>query len=283
MTLVSTSRWILLRGALEEATGRFSELLRTVADPDARAVGDWTIADTATHLREVTLLNRLWATGAEPPDSFRPVYDKACRASIDEVSAVNAMALAWEQSRDPLELARLVVDQATAMLEGTAGLAGDEQVRWMGGIQVPVEAVLAHTLAELLVHGRDIATAEKRPFPMPEADARLVFEGFLFNLLGTADPGEFAGDRPAGAEGVTFELRIRGCRPVLLEVEPGHTSISEPGSRPPDVRISADPAAMWLLIAKRISPLGPTLRRQVVVSGRRPWRLRRLMRMMQMP
>ena len=56
MTLVSTSRWVLIRGALEEVTGRFAELLRTVADPDVRAVGDWTIADTATHLREVTLL-----------------------------------------------------------------------------------------------------------------------------------------------------------------------------------------------------------------------------------
>ncbi|MCU1450365.1 MAG: hypothetical protein JWP02_2535, partial [Acidimicrobiales bacterium] len=146
-----TSRWVLIRGALEEAAARVSELLRSVADPTARAVGDWTIGDTAAHLREVTLLNRLWATGAGPPAGFRPVYDKACAASIDQISEVNAMALAWEPSRDPLVLARHIAEQVSAMLEGTVGLAGDEQIRWMGGIQVPVEAVLAHTLEELLV------------------------------------------------------------------------------------------------------------------------------------
>jgi hypothetical protein len=283
MTLVSTSPWILTRGALEETAARVTELLRSVADPGARAVGDWTVADAATHLREVTLLNRLWATGAEPPATFRPVYEKACAASIDQISEVNAMALAWERSRDPLVLARYIAEQVSAMLEGTVGLAGDEQVRWMGGIQIPVQAVLAHTLEELLVHGRDIARAEGRPFPMPAADVRLVFEGFLYNLLGTVDPGRFAGDRPSASSGVRCELRIRGCRPVVLDVDGDRTAISEPGAGRPDFKISADPTAMWLVIANRISPLGPTLRGKVVVSGRRPWRIRRLMRLMRMP
>jgi uncharacterized protein YdaU (DUF1376 family) len=274
---------VLTRGALEEAAARFLELLRTAADPNARAVGDWTIGDTAAHVREVTLLNRIWATGTAPPPTFRAVYDKACGASIDEVSDVNAMALAWESSRDPHVLARRIGDQVSSLVDGTAEAAGDEEVRWMGGIRLPVEAVLAHTLSELLVHGRDIARAERRSFPISSADVRLVFDGFLLAILASADPAQFAGERPAGAHGVSCELRLRGSEPVLLDVDDGRTSLLDPGSRRPDVRISADPAAMWLLMAGRISPVGPALRGQVVVSGRRPWRLRRLMRMMRMP
>jgi hypothetical protein len=40
---------------------------------------------------------------------------------------------------------------------------------------------------------------------------------------------------------------------------------------------------MWLLMFGRIGTVGPVLRGQVKVWGRRPWRLRHLMRLLQTP
>jgi hypothetical protein len=82
---------------------------------------------------------------------------------------------------------------------------------------------------------------------------------------------------------VCCELRLRGCTPVLLVADNGGVAVEQPGHRDVDVRISADPAVMWLLMFNRIGTLGPALRGHVRVWGRRPWRLRRLMRLLQSP
>jgi len=82
---------------------------------------------------------------------------------------------------------------------------------------------------------------------------------------------------------VSCELHLRGCQRVLLVADSGSVAIEEPGSRPADVHIAADPAVMWLLMFGRIGTLGPVLRGQVRVWGRRPWRLRHLMRLLQTP
>jgi hypothetical protein len=82
---------------------------------------------------------------------------------------------------------------------------------------------------------------------------------------------------------VCCELHLRGCERFLLVADQSRVVIEEPGTRPADVHIAADPAVMWLLMFKRIRPLGPTLRGQLRVWGRRPWRLRRLMQLLQTP
>ena len=70
---------------------------------------------------------------------------------------------------------------------------------------------------------------------------------------------------------------------MLLVADESRVLIEAPGTRPADVHIAADPAVMWLLMFNRMRPLGPALRGQLRVWGRRPWRLRRLMRLLQTP
>ena len=277
------TRWHDIRTSLDDTVERFSTLLHSVRDPAARAVGTWSIADTAAHVREVATLNSTWATGGTPPPEFREAYELASTVSVDHVNDVNALSLAAAPERDLHALAGLIQERVELMLYLTAEADGSEPVCWLGGLKLPLAAVLAHTLSEVLVHGGDIARAERRSFPITAVQARLIFEGFLFQLLTAADASGFGGDRSDGMRPVACELRLRDCERVLLVADQGRIRIEAPGARPADVHITADPAVMWLLMFNRIGPVGPALRGHVRVWGRRPWRLRHLVRLLQTP
>jgi hypothetical protein len=283
MRTTSTEAWLDIRASLDVAAERFSRLLGGVRDPGAPAVGAWSIADTAAHVREVVTLNSTWATGGSPPDEYREAYELAATVAVDQVSDVNAVALANATERDLGVLAGFIQERIELLLYLTAQADGSERVCWLGGLKLPLSAVAAHTLSELLVHGRDIARAEGNAFGLAADDARLAFEGFLLPLLTAADAAGFGGERSDAMESVCCELRLQGCEPVLLVADDGGVAIEEPGSRRADVHIAAAPDVMWLLMFNRIKPLGPALRGKVKVWGRRPWRLRHLMRLLQTP
>jgi len=275
--------WLDTRTSLEDTADRFSELLHRVKDPDVRAVGTWSIADTAAHVREVVTLNSTWATGGAPPAEYQEAYDLAATVSVDQVNRVNALALARAPERDLHSLAELIQQRIELMLYLTTTADGSEQVSWLGGLKLPLNAVLAHALSELLIHGGDIARADGGTFPITSAQAALLFEGFLLPLLTAANAAGFGGDRSDAMRPVCCEFRLRGCDRVLLVADQGSISIEQPGSHPVDVHVSADPAVMWPLFFNRVGPLGPALRGQVKVWGRRPWRLRHLTRLLQTP
>src|SRR5947209_637822 len=283
MSAITTSHWASTRAALQETVPRFAALLHSVRDPDAPAVGTWNIAETAAHVREVSVLNSTWAAGGIPPPEFRQVYERAATVAVDQVNELNALSLASAPERDVHALAGVIEERIELMLYLTAGADGNEQVSWLGGLKLPLTAVLGHTLSELLVHGGDIARAEGRAFPITATQATLIFEGFLFPLLTAANAAEFGGERSELMRPVCCEFRLRGCERVLLVADESRVLIEAPGTRPADVHIAADPAVMWLLMFNRMRPLGPALRGQLRVWGRRPWRLRRLMRLLQTP
>src|SRR3954451_7471876 len=263
MNTITPTLWLDTRTALQATAADFTSLLCGVTDPQAHALGTWSIGETAAHVREVATLNSTWATGGAPPPEFREAYELAATVSVDEVNQVNALSLASAPEREPQVLAALIHERVELMLYLTTAAEGSELVSWLGGLKLPLTAVLAHTLSELLVHGGDIARAEGRAFPITQAQARLIFEGFLFPLLTAADAAGFGGERSEGMEPVRCELRLRGCAPVLLVADNGGVAVEKPGHRPVDVHISADPAVMWLLMFNRIGPLGPALRGQV--------------------
>jgi hypothetical protein len=269
--------------ALGETAGRVTELLCSVERPDTPAVGDWTIADTAAHLHEVSVVNTFCAAGVDPPDELRETCEMAARVHIDEVSVMNALSLARAPERDLRVLAYSIGGRVERLLAETATADGTEQVAWLGGMKLPLSAVIAHMLSELLVHGHDIARAARRPFPIPSVDAGLVFEHFLLAMLANPDMGDFAGERREQARPVSCELRLRGSRRALLVADEGGLAVREPGDVRPDICISADPAAMLLVLFDRTAPLVLMLRGRLVMWGRRPWRLPRLMRLMQSP
>lgn len=283
MTVNPATHWDDVRTSLEDTVERFSSMLHWIKHPEAPALGTWSIAETAAHVREVATLNSTWATGGTPPEEYRDAFELAATVAVDQVNEVNALALKSAPERDLHALAGLIQERVGLMLYLTAKADGSEPVTWLGGLKLPLTAVLTHTLSELLVHGGDIARADGGSFPMAPAQAKLVFEGFLFPLLTAVGAVDFGGERSDAMRPVCCELRLRGCERVLLVADEGFVAIEEPGTRPADVHIAADPAVMWLLMFNRIGPLGPTLRGQLKVWGRRPWRLRRLMRLLQTP
>ena len=119
----------------------------------------------------------------------------------------------------------------------------------------------------------------------PEASRAALksHEGFVFEVLQSADVGRFAGDRPRSAQAVTCQLMLDGSDPVLLVADGDGVRLEAPGAGPVDVRLSADPGTMWLLMCRRVNPLRALIRRDVKVTGPRPWRLRRLMRAVATP
>ena len=266
---------------------RLSQLLRSVTDPGRRAVGHWSIGETAAHLTAVTVLDSSWARGGRPePGPWRELFDRASTTTLDQVSEINALTMVCEPERDPRVLAARIEQEADRLVEALAAGASSEvgeEVSWLAGIGTSPTGVVGHLLSEMLVHGMDMARAEGRSFPIPPAPARLFFETFFLDALQSPAVSRFASERNGDGGELRWELRLRGAQPVQLVFGPGRLAVDRTAARAPDVRISADPGVMLLVMFRRVSPLVPLLRRRLVVSGRRPWKLRRLMRLLQMP
>lgn len=275
-------RWTFVRDALAAASHRFTEVLRAVPNTDARAIGGWTVGDTAAHVRVVALINSLVATGAPPPAGFEDIAESASRATMSMVSSeINRRSLEWEQRRDPRLLADVIESELDHLLETTRGSKGAETVHWLGGLPIPRTAVFAHMLSELLVHGHDIATAGRIEYEIPSSDALLYFECFLADVVRNAPSVGFLDGGLSDVGDVRWQLRLRGGQPLQFEYLDGALSIGV--SAPPDVRMSADPAAMLLVLYNRISPAAPLLRGRMFIWGRRPWRLQRVTKVLRAP
>src|SRR5438270_11528298 len=118
--------WLDLRTSLVETSKTFSALLHRVEDPSAPAVGTWSVAETAAHVREVATLNSTWATGGLPPPEYREAFELAATVSIDQVNQVNALALANARERDLHALADLIRERIELMLYLTPDADGRE-------------------------------------------------------------------------------------------------------------------------------------------------------------
>jgi SCP-2 sterol transfer family len=279
----ATTEWTRARAALTRVTPEFVSLLRRVERPTARAIGDWTIADTAAHVAVVAEADAYLARGdATPPAYLADLVERERAATIVDVAVLNRISLERLTERDPLALADRIERQVTELLATTDDRTGNEPVQWLGGVELPVTLVLIHLLSELILHGFDIARAEQRPWRIEPADAIAVQQEFLMRFLQSPGAERFLPSVP-GAKDVCAEFRVRGAPPVVFTVRDGSLRVAEPGEAEVDVRITCDPVAMLLVMYERIRPVGPVLRGQLRVAGRRPWRLPRLMKALQTP
>src|SRR3954453_1840981 len=115
MNTISPTLWLDARTSLAVAADDFAHLLVGVRDPVAHAIGTWSIADTAAHVREVVTLNSTWATGGAPPSEYRDAFELAATVAVDHVNDVNALALANAGERDLGTLAGLIRDRIDLM------------------------------------------------------------------------------------------------------------------------------------------------------------------------
>jgi hypothetical protein len=274
----ATAAWSFVRSSIEEAAARFVALLRSVDEGSARAVGRWSVAETAAHTLVACEFDGFAAGGRAPLVEFLDLADAILSAGVADVASLNEEALARETERRLGVLADRIESEVAALLAATADADGEERVAWLGGAPVSRTGVLAHLLFELNIHGRDIARSRGRPWPVPLAQAALIYDRF-FNEYGV-ERFVVSSAKPVD---VSFELHVDGSEPVRLTFIAGRLRPEVLDDGAADVRVTTDPATLLLVAFRRMSPLAALLRGRLRISGRRPWRGRHLSRLVRMP
>ena len=265
---------------LTSATERFAALLAAAPRLDAPAVGTWSVEETAAHVRSVAALNAHFASGARPAPGFRQLYERALSDTFSTHAPLTALGVEWAMRNGVGSLAGGLVEDAARLAVTLAETGGYEHVTWVGGARIPVTAVAAHMVSELLVHGFDIARSTRARFAVPDREARHFFETFVPAMIPAARESGFF-DAPIDDVGpVAWRFRVRGGATLAYAFSGGELQVVEPATRAFDLTISARPASMLLVMYRRVGPAWPALRGQIAVWGRRPWRLGRVMRVL---
>ena len=215
------------RTPLSRAVDRLAELLRSLPDTCATIPGSrWTVGDAAAHvvmnLRHATLV----AAGEVVPWAEDATSAPGTARGIGEL---NARAVTAEAERHPRALATMLVTAVGDFLATTAQLPPDHPMTspyYQGEMALDLAGFVGIELAEVLVHGYDIAKAMGRPWPIAADDARLALRAALPLTLALVNP-ETAHGHTGG-----YDLRIRGGPRVVFRFADGHASLEEPGDAP---------------------------------------------------
>ncbi|MGM1060280.1 maleylpyruvate isomerase N-terminal domain-containing protein [Saccharothrix sp. Mg75] len=263
--------WHALRGALADAADRFARLITDRWEPGRRAVGTWSVAETAAHTAIVAhldaglLVDPEAATGVPEVDGLVPGTTLATLADL------NAAALERFPDRSPDGIADHLLTGVATLLERSADLDPLAPATWLGRSRLTVASLLAHQLNEILLHGFDIAGPGSRAWRVPPEEAALAFDVFLMRLLGTDDQGVLFGPGVGGGRRVSVELRSDRTTPVVLTTGGGGRTTVEPPDGRADARIRFEPAAFMLTTFRRTRLTRALATGRLVVSGRRPW------------
>lgn len=280
--------WGRAQEALREEEARVAALVRSIRDPGAHAVGEWTVGDVAMHLtqgllvvpglarEDMTEVHQTLPALAERP-SLSPIGD------VWELADLTMGGVKADPERNPAVLADRIEARTAAFLENAAaaGTADDRRAWLVEGTFLPLPTFTCHLLNEAIMHGHDIAKAEGRPWPIDPAHAALVFEGFIWPIIAALDPRAMVDQAKAAGVRATYDIRMRGASSYHLTFDDGTLSIDPPSSRRVDCHISADPAALLLVAWNRQSQWTAIAKGKLVAWGRKPWlgpRFRALMR-----
>ncbi len=252
--------WAEVQAAVGRAATRVSSLLRSVRRPDAPCLGKWSVIELAAHTSHT--VDGIFAMA------------KGGGGVIDDLWGLGDLTGALvmgEADKDPHKLAdRLDASAAEFLAFMRQARANDIRTWFMPGVSVPMSFLTCHLLNELTVHAWDIAQAEGIPWTVEPADARLVIEGFILQVL------THIGDQlvsPAGAKvRATYHLHVRGGGDATLRFDAGRLTVERgrPRGRV-DCHLSVEPAAFLLVTWGRIDQWGPIARGKLLAWGRKPW------------
>ncbi len=278
---MTLEKWQAVRTALPETGARFADLVAGVRYGHATSLGEWTIAETASHVGMIALMYTAMIRGDGGPLPLPGLAEPINAASVDTISRMNALALELYPERDPVRLAeRLRADIAEVLLV-SEDLDPEKPVWWLGGSRVPVAGVLAHLVNEMLIHGLDIARAVRRPWPIPPAHEALFLELFLFGMVRN-DMGHLLDDATPSPRRIAVEFRSASTAPSVLALQHGRLRFEEPDGSA-DVRLTFDPAVLVPMMFGRISRVRAVLGGGVRIGGPRPWLLPAFLRTVRMP
>ncbi|HZD17803.1 MAG TPA: SCP2 sterol-binding domain-containing protein, partial [Actinomycetota bacterium] len=187
------------------------------------------------------------------------------RGEVTDIAAENERLLRQESGRPVRGLADEIRANVEAFTTATRGNLGADVLPWYSGIELDVATGTGLLLAELRVHGFDLARSLGRPWTIAPADARSI-------VRASAVLAPWYLDREA-ADGIrtTFRLEIRGGPRLRIAIADGDARV-EPADGPADCTIHADPAAFVLVAYGRRSRWWAIARGQLLAGGRHPWR-----------
>lgn len=278
--------WAEARRALAAEVGRVCALLRTRPDASVPALGSWDLGEVAMHLSQAFLFVTALArgerertgdgaeqvTGDEVPGLERRPSGSLI-ADIGELGDVTTRSVRADAERDPLVLADRIEERAAAFLAEAETMSRAERRSWIvDGVTVAVPTLTGHLLNETTVHGRDLALAAGRPWPIDRATAAMVVDGFLVPVLAALDPRAMVDQTRAAGVRAIYDVRVRGGARHRLAFDDGALRIgpAAPGQRV-DCHLSVDPAAFLLVAWGRISQWRAIARGQLLAWGPKPW------------
>ena len=240
--------------AVSRVADRFLALAESAPDPHLPipATPGWSLVDVMGHL------------AMEPPR-----YESLARGGDDWVRTVaelpgyNARQVRDLPTRDPAELAGMLRAGVEDLVMTIESFAEQPLMRFDGGARLPADRALGALIAEYLIHGRDIALALDRPWPIDADDVPRVMAA-----LTHIAPGRVCAD---DAHTANYELRLRGQRRYFFEFRAGALTVGSTPSADVDLRISADPVTFLLVNYGRVSAVRAALSGRIVAWGRRPW------------
>lgn len=267
---VRTDQWHAVRAAVARTGDRFARLVSETTDPAAKATADWSVVEVAAHVASITWQYlAMVGPGGELPELVQATVPSI---TVDNVDDLNALTLPHVAEREPGAVAERVRADIEAILRATESSDPAELLPWLGGSRVPVAGVLAHLLNELLIHGWDVARANRVRWRIPPEDAAMFFELFFVGLLRSGPGRLLETDARTARRPIAVEFRSKHTSTVTLVLIGGDVEVRKPGGAV-DVRIAFDPATFNLMMFGRVSKPRAVLTGGIVVWGSRLWRL----------
>ena len=195
---------------------------------------------------------------------------------------VTDLGVRSDAERDLGVLADRIEARATEFFSECAGRSADERLPWMvDGATVQLANLTGHLLNETVMHGYDIAQADRRTWHIEPAHAAMVLSEFIIPVIKALDPQALVDSERAAGLRATYDLRIRGGGRFHFIFENGTVMVEEPAPRRIDCYISADPVAFLMVVWARRSQWSAIAKGQLLAWGRKPWlgpQFRRLLR-----
>jgi uncharacterized protein (TIGR03083 family) len=244
--------------ALERAAERFVRLAGDVRDPSSPVRGStWTAGDLVAHV-----------TGGLEAYARYLDGDEAAVVDVSDVAGGSLTNSNAERlTEDPERTISVLQERATralaAVIDAATGRPLDELVPWHGRSE-PLRCLLATSLCEQLLHGRDLARSIDRPWPISKREAVLVIDNISPLLPVLINP-----DTTRTLE-ASIRILVRGGHSINLTFENGSLTVGGQPNRF-DATVSADPLAFLLVAYGRTSQWAQIPRGRLIAWGRRPW------------
>jgi uncharacterized protein (TIGR03083 family) len=248
------------QSAVASCAARLTALLRSAPRPRAPALGEWDVTDLAAHFSHSVDGVAAMAKGGG-----------SLLEDISQLPMLTGALVRGESERDLGAIADRIDSSVADLLSVVRSAPADDLRAWLvRGVELPVSALTCQVLNDLVIHGHDLATASRRPWPIERAHAALALRGFLLPVMDRLGRSVVDQEAAAGLR-ACVEVRLRGGGTAFLHFDHGDLSIGASPRWSVDCHLSVDPAAFLLVAWGRRSQWPAILRGQLVAWGRRPW------------